>query len=98
MEDEILPFPRLIIGAIDPEEKFNFRDNGLKFAFGIEGFIDKELKEDPRYVKFFARLYGYKDGSKYEKFIPVHHCTSEELDDFATPVSESVAQINAFKN
>ena len=26
--------------AINPDDKFNFRDNGLKFAFGIEGFID----------------------------------------------------------
>ena len=84
-------------GAIDPEDKFNFRDNGLKFAFGIEGFIDQELKEDSRYVKYFARLYGFKDGVTYEKFIPVHHCTSEELDEFATPVSESVGLINAFK-
>ena len=85
-------------GDIDPEDRFNFRDNGLKFAFGIEGFIDQELKEDPRYVKFFARLYGFKDGEIYEKFIPVHHCTSEELDDFATPVSEAQGLVNAFKN
>ena len=30
---------------------------GKHFAFGVEGFFDKELKDDPRYVKMLVRLF-----------------------------------------
>ena len=33
----------------------NFKERGLRFAFGIEGQIDKALKNDPRYVKWMVR-------------------------------------------
>ena len=29
------------VGALDSSYKLNFRDKGIKFAFGVEGFIDK---------------------------------------------------------
>ena len=85
-------------GVLDSDTKFNFRDNGVKFAFGIEGFIDKQLKDDPRYVKVITRLYGHMNGELYEKFIPVHYCTEEELDAFPAPTSESEGLINTFKS
>lgn len=28
-------------GAIATDEKFNLRDIGIKFAFGVEGYLDK---------------------------------------------------------
>ena len=34
----------------------------LRFAWAIEGYTDKELKNDPRYVKTIMRLSGRKDG------------------------------------
>ena len=48
-------------GVFDSENVLNFDSVDIRFAFGIEGFLDKELKDDPRYVKAFARFYGYKD-------------------------------------
>ena len=47
--------------AVPADEKLNFADGQLTFAFGIEGFIDGEFKDDPRYVKMFARLYGFDE-------------------------------------
>ena len=33
----------------------NFKERGLRFAFGIEGQLDKALKDDKRYVKWLVR-------------------------------------------
>lgn len=88
----------LDVGALDSSYKFNFRDKGIRFAFGVEGSIDKKLKDDPRYVKIITRLYGRKDGKFYEKLIPVHYCTKEELDEFATPTADSQGRIDNYKN
>ena len=42
---------------IKPTEKINMHNAGKHFAFGVEGFFDKELKDDPRYVKMLVRLF-----------------------------------------
>ena len=52
----------------------------MRFAFGIEGFLDKQPKDDPRYVKGFARFMGNKDGEGYEKLIPYHKCTKDDFE------------------
>ena len=44
-------------GAIDQDFVISFKDTPIHVAFGIEGYIDHELKDDERYVKIFARLY-----------------------------------------
>ena len=49
-------------GAIDATTIFNFRDNNIRLAFTIEGFLDNELKVDPRYVKLLARLWHKRNG------------------------------------
>ena len=33
----------------------NFKERNLRFAFGIEGQLDKALKDDKRYVKWLVR-------------------------------------------
>ena len=52
-------------GIFDSDNVTNFREKGIRFAFGIEGFFDKEMKDDTRYIKSFARFYGYKNGENY---------------------------------
>ena len=76
-------------GVFGSENVLNLSDKGQRFAFGVEGFLDKELKEDPRYVKGFARMYGYKNGKEYEKMISYHKCTAKDFDEFAPPAPES---------
>ena len=43
-------------GALHSDFELNFKDIGIYFAFSIEGFMNKDIKYDPRYVKGFARL------------------------------------------
>ena len=54
----------------------------MKIAFSVSGFLDEEIKDDPRYVKYLVRLYGKKEGVKYEQILGYHKCLSEELDSF----------------
>lgn len=49
-------------GVISTKEKLNMRSSGMQFAFGVEGFIDHELKDDPRFVKGIFRLRGNRNG------------------------------------
>ena len=48
--------------AVTKFDVTNLRDAGIRFAFGIEGFLDKELKDDPAYVKWIVRQMGRLDG------------------------------------
>ena len=75
----------------------NFMQSKIRFAFGIEGFLDKELKNDPRYVKSFARMYGRKDGKNYEKFIDFHVCTDDDYALFSPPAPESESMLESMK-
>lgn len=77
----------------DSSHIMNFKQNGIRFAFGIEGFMDKELKRDSRYVKNLVRFWGKLDGVEYEKVIPVHKCTAEDFEEFAPPQPEAIGML-----
>ena len=68
----------------------NLKERNLRFAFGIEGYLDKQLKDDPRYVKWIVRLYT-KTGAddRRETLLPYHKCTVEDFDSFAEPRKDS---------
>ena len=84
-------------GALTKNDHLNLRDEGLQFAFGIEGWADDELKDDPSYVKIIVRLLGKLDGEKYERIIPHRKCTSEDYEKFATPAKEAVTMFEMYK-
>ena len=75
----------------------NFKDKGVRFAFGIEGFLDKTLKDDPRYVKTLVRFWGNKDGESYERIFPFHKCTAEDFEEFAPPTPEAEGALEVYK-
>lgn len=65
----------------DATNAVNFKERGLRFAFGIEGYLDKTLKDDPRYVKLLVRTYRKTaEDDAEEKILPVHKCTLEDYD------------------
>mmetsp|Transcript_31255 Transcript_31255/g.38632 ORF Transcript_31255/g.38632 Transcript_31255/m.38632 type:complete len:140 (-) Transcript_31255:1447-1866(-) len=67
-------------------QKFNLLDNGFRIAFGIEGFLDKELRDDPRFVKWIVRYFGIdKNGAEYEKLLPFHKCEKADYEKFQAP-------------
>ena len=61
----------------------------MRFAWTIEGYSDKELKNDPRYVKFLMRMSGRHDGKSHETILDYHICSEEDLKEFAPPTLDA---------
>ena len=83
--------------AIDSTTKFNLLDVGFHFAFGVEGFLDREMKNDPRYVKLLVRFVQNVNGKPVDKVLPFHKCTAKDWAKFAPPSTDSVDLLNKFK-
>ena len=66
----------------DSESPINLNSLNGRIAFSFEGYRDKNIKDDPRFVKWIFRIYGRKDGKEYEHLLPYHKCTQEEYDSF----------------
>lgn len=69
----------------------------MRFAFGVEGFLDKKLKNDTSYVKSFARLFGHRNGHEYEKLIPFHICSDEDYQGFKKPSQSTRGLFDYYK-
>ena len=70
----------LIENAFEPDLKFNLNDMNFRLAFTMEGVIDQERKNDPRYVKQYVRLFGKNPaGERNDRLIPFHECTEADL-------------------
>ena len=66
----------------DNSNGLNFNQANFKFAIGVVGY-DGQIKDDPRYVKYYASIVNRKNGPNswfFEKVIPVHKCTQEDFD------------------
>ena len=84
-------------GAVTKHEHLNLRDAGLRFAFAIEGWNDRELKDDPRYAKVIVRQFGRLDGEKYERILPHRRCEPTDFDKFDPPAEEAVKMLEWYK-
>ena len=60
----------------------NLNEIGFRFAFTIENYLTSKRKDDPRYIKWFARLLYRKDSKWGNKMIPFHRCTAEDFAEF----------------
>ena len=85
------------LDAIDSEQKFDLRALNLPFAFTVEGYLDNETKDDPRYVKSFARMMTTHDGVESETPIGIHQCTDEDFESFEEPANDSYYLFNMYK-
>ena len=85
------------LNQFDSSDVLNLRDTNIRVAFGIEGYLDNELKNDPRYVKTIVRLWQKKDGVAGETILPFHKCTAEDFDHFAAPASDAVGMLEDMK-
>ena len=73
----------LIQNAFEPDLKFNLNDMNFRLAFTMEGALDIERKNDPRYVKQYVRTFGKnKAGVLNDRVIPFHECTEADLSQF----------------
>ena len=61
-------------------------------------FINKEVLNNPDFVKWIVRLYYKKDGEYYENLLPYHPCTEEDYAEFAPVNVSSQSEFNKFKD
>ena len=66
----------------DYNTRLDLKEINFKMAFSIEGFLDQEAKDDPRYVKYIVRIFGKKDGVEYQEMIPFHKCEEKDWEKF----------------
>ena len=66
------------VSLFDFNEKLDLNDINFRLAFSVEGYHSREMKNDPRYVKYLVRIFGIKDGKEYETFIPYHRCEEKD--------------------
>ena len=78
--------------AFPPTETVPVKDLGFKMAFTMQDFLTRELKNDPRYVKWFLMMYGKRNGEWFDEVIPYHECSVQELYDMG-PVGENAQPI-----
>ena len=64
------------------EEVLSLKEINFKIAFSVEGYVEREVKDDPRYVKYLVRTFGKKDGKEFEQILPYHKCIEEDWDTF----------------
>ena len=67
---------------IDIENPLNLNSKNAKIAFSFRGYVDQELKDDPRYVKWFIRTNGKKNGKQFNTIHPHRLCTEEDYAEF----------------
>ena len=65
-----------------PDNGLNINDRNLRFAFAFEGYLDRKIKNDPRYVKWIFRQSYKKDNKWSERILPYHECTEQDYAEF----------------
>ena len=83
--------------AYDSTKVIDLNQDSVRFAFGIEGFLDEETKDDPNYIKYLVRYTGKKEGVAYESIVDYHVCTAEELEKVGSPSSESRLTLKKYR-
>ena len=69
----------------DIETKLDLNEIKFRMAFSVEGFLDKEVKDDPRYVKYIVRMVGKRNNVGVQEMIPFHKCTDDDWNKFYEP-------------
>jgi len=81
----------------DYNTRLNLNEINFKMAFSVEGYLDNQVRDDPRYVKYIVRIYGKKNDVEYQELIPFHKCTKDDWDHFLDPAKGIEDQILALR-
>lgn len=82
----------------DYETSLDLNEIKFKMAFSIEGYLDNEIRDDHRYVKYIVRTFGKRKDVKYQEMIPFHKCTEEDWHKFFKPANGVEDQISLIRN
>ena len=84
--------------VLTSEDRVNLNQAKLRFAWTIEGYSDRELKDDPRYVKFLMRIAGRTDGKIFEQILDFHKCTDDDFKGFAPPTPDAARTLKKIQD
>ena len=80
--------------VLSSEDKLNLKNANMRFAWTWEGYSDKKLRNDPRYVKQMVRLSGRSNGKLIETMLDYHLCTWEDFETFDPPTLDAERVLN----
>ena len=68
MMDKHNPFISEIteLNYFDFRTKLDFNEIKFRMAFSVEGYLDEQMKDDPRFVKYIVRLTGKRNNEPYQ--------------------------------
>ena len=67
-------------------------------AFLVTSFPEGDIKNDPKYVKWFAEFVLQVDGEWSYGEVPMHVCTEEDMSKFHKPNKASAGLVNRYKD
>ena len=76
---------------------YNTAESDFVMAVSVEDYVTGEVKQDPRFVKWFAELYRVEDGVSESKEFPMHICTDEDYAKFYPPDMKSADWLDRLK-
>ena len=80
------------------ENVVDLNDLNYKVAVSFEGYRDRKLKSDTKYVRWIFRMAGYDEGLQFEKILPHHKCTDDDYDSFYTINPTQKSTLDAMRN
>lgn len=75
--------------AFDSEVKRDLNKINFKFAVSVENYFTRELRDSERYLKYFFRIFGMKNGEPYQQVIPSRRCNETDWEQFPPPSKDS---------
>ena len=60
----------VIQNEFDSSQIVNLNDRNFRIAFAVTGAFDNNSRDDPRFVKWFARIFGQHKQKKVDRILP----------------------------
>lgn len=73
------------------------QNEDFMMAFVLTNFINGEVKEDPKFVKWYAEYVIHDEGEVNYEELPMHRCTEEEMARFHPPTKKSAGLVKKYK-
>ena len=67
-------------------------------AFSLEDYLTGETKNNPHYIKTFARLASAVDGEDVTYEVPFHQCTDDDYANFMPPNKAAINGLESRRN
>ena len=84
--------------AYGESDVFKTSDNGFMMAFTLQDYITGEIKDDARYMKWFAEYTTVSpEGQTTTREVSVSPCTAADFERFETPERRSRKRFEALK-